>query len=115
MHPPPLSAVYLSAIPPVVISPASLGPVYHNLCLDYNLSRKIHLLRLYLLSIFMTVFSCAIDYYLPTEQGYGFHNIFLGMFLVGVLVSTIETFQKDRKKGYILLGIIFAIQVLSNF
>jgi len=81
----------------------------------YTRNRKIYLLRLYLLSIFMTVFSYAIDYYLPTEQGYGFHNIFLSMFLVGVLISTIETFQKDRKKGYILLCIIFAVQVLFSY
>lgn len=78
----------------------------------YTRNRKIYLLRLYLLSIFMTVFSYAIDYYLPTKGGYGFHNIFLSMFLVGVLISTIETFQKDRKKGIVMLSIIFAVQIL---
>ena len=82
----------------------------------YTRSRKTYLLRLYLLSIFMTVFSYAIDYYLPTDGfGYGNHNIFLSMFLVGVVISTIEAFQKDRKKGGIMLGAIFAVQILYSY
>jgi len=60
----------------------------------------------------MTVFAYSIDHYLPTERGYGFHNIFLSMFLVGLLISTIETFQKDHKKGTLMLVIIFLVQVL---
>lgn len=79
----------------------------------YTKNRKIYLLRLYLGSLFMTAFSYAIDYYLPTDGfGYGNHNIFLSMFFVGVLISTIETFLKDRKKGVLMLGTIFAVQIL---
>ena len=44
-------------------------------------SRKRYLLRLYLMSVFMTVFGCAIDVFLPTEGGYGNHNIFLPLML----------------------------------
>lgn len=77
----------------------------------YTKSRKKYLLRLYLFSIFMTVFGYMIDSYLPTTQGYGNHNIFLSLFLVGVLISTIELIQKDRKKGALLLGTIFIVQV----
>lgn len=40
---------------------------------------------------------------------WGYHNIFLNMFWVGLLISTIETFQKDRKKGGIMLGAIFTV------
>lgn len=79
----------------------------------YTRNRKRYLLRLYLLSVFMTVFIYAIDYYMPTDgMGYGNHNIFLTLFIVGVLISTIETFQKDRRKGFLMLGAIFAVQVL---
>ena len=81
----------------------------------YTRSRKIYLLRLYLLSLFMTAFSYAVDYYLPTENGFGFHNIFLSLFLVGVLISTIEIFQEDRKKGMLLFGVIFAVQILNIY
>lgn len=83
----------------------------------YTRSRKIYLLRLYLGSVFMTVFAYAIDhYYLPTDGfGYGNHNIFLSMFLVGLLISTIEIFQKDRQKGAIILGAIFAAQILFPY
>lgn len=82
----------------------------------YTRSRKIYLLRLYALSVFMTVFCYAVDYYFPTGGfGYGNHNIFLNMFIVGVLISTIETFVNDRKKGFALLGIIFAVQILYSF
>jgi hypothetical protein len=34
------------------------------------------------------------------------------MFIVGVLISVIELFQKDRKKGLIALGLILVVQVL---
>ena len=47
----------------------------------YTRSRGRYLLRLYLMSVFMTVFGCAIDVFLPTEGGYGNHNIFLPLML----------------------------------
>lgn len=82
----------------------------------YTRNRKIYLLRLYLCSLFMTVFSYGIAFYLPTDGfGYGYHNIFLSMFWVGLLISTIELFQKDRKKGWVLLGAIFAMQILFPY
>lgn len=78
----------------------------------YTRNRGRYLLRLYLGSLFMTAFGWLVDAYLPTENGYGNHNIFLPMFLVGVLISAVELFQKDRKKGGLLLGGIFAVQLL---
>lgn len=82
----------------------------------YTKNRKKYLLRLYIGSLFMTAFSYATDYYLPTNGfGYGNHNIFLSMLLVGILISTIETFLKDRKKGAMMLGGIFAVQILYAF
>lgn len=78
----------------------------------YTRNRKIYLIRLYLMSVFMTIFGYTIDYYMPTEYGYGNHNIFAPMFIVCVLITTIETFQTNRKKGTILLGIILAVQML---
>ncbi len=39
-------------------------------------------------------------------------TFFLSMFLVGVLISTIELFIKDRKKGGILIGVIVLVQIL---
>lgn len=78
----------------------------------YTRNRKKYLLRLYLLSVFMTVYGQVIDTWFVTEGGIGFHNIFLSMFLVGVLISTIELYGKDRKKGAVLLGAVFVVQVL---
>lgn len=81
----------------------------------YTRNRKIYLLRLYLASVFMTVFMYAIEYFFPVDGfGYGNHNIFVNMLWVGVLISTIETFQKDRKKGGLMLGGIFAVQILYS-
>lgn len=77
----------------------------------YTKNRKVYLLRLYLMSIFMTFFVYSVDKYFPTAAGYGNHNIFLPMFLVGVIISVIEIYDKDRKKGYLLLGAIFFSQV----
>ena len=78
----------------------------------YTKSRRRYLLRLYLMSVFMTVFGCAIDTAFPTPGGYGNHNIFLPLFLVGVLISIIELFQRDRKKGCIAVGALFSVQLL---
>ena len=61
----------------------------------------------------MTVFGYALDNCLMvTENGYGNHNIFLPMFLTGVIISTIELFLRDRKKGTLLLIAIFLVQFL---
>ena len=82
----------------------------------YTRNRKVFLLRLYCGSLFMTAFAYSIDHFLPTDgYGYGNHNIFMSMFWVGVLISTIELFQKDRKKGGVILGAIFAVQVLYAY
>lgn len=78
----------------------------------YTKNRRRYLLRLYIMSLFMTLFCYTVDYVFPDAGGYGNHNIFLNMFLVGVLISTIEIFQKNRKKGYLLLGAIFTVQLL---
>ncbi len=79
---------------------------------QYTRDRRKYLLRLYLASLFMTAFGCLVDARFPTENGYGNHNIFLPMLLVGVLISAIEQYQKDRKKGGLLLGGIFLVQFL---
>ena len=70
----------------------------------YTRNRKKYLLRLYLMSIFMTGFMYFIKIRFNAVVDYGYHNIFLSMFLVGVLISTIELFIKDRKKGGILIN-----------
>lgn len=78
----------------------------------YTKNRRVYLLRLYLMSVFMTFFGYFMNHSFTPQFGYGFHNIFLSMFLVGVLISTIEIFQKDRKKGFLMLGIILSVQIL---
>lgn len=79
---------------------------------QYTRNRKRYLLRLYLMSLFMTFFSYTVDTVFVSQNGYGNHNIFLSMFLVGVLISTVELYQKDRKKGAVLLGAIAFVQLL---
>jgi len=75
-------------------------------------NRKKYLLRLYLGSLFMTGFILFVDTAFPTDGlRFGYHNIFLSLFLVGILISTIEAFLKDRKKGLILAGGIFILQL----
>ena len=86
--------------------------------IQYGLGISLHkrpekyLLRLYLMSIFMTGFMYFIKIRFNAVVDYGYHNIFLSMFLVGVLISTIELFIKDRKKGGILIGVIVLVQIL---
>lgn len=78
----------------------------------YTRSRKRYLLRLYLMSVFMTFLGLFLDAYIPSEGGYGNHNIFLPLFLTGVLISAAELYRQDRKQGGLLLGAAALVQVL---
>ena len=78
----------------------------------YTKDRRLYLLRLYIMSVFMSFFMYTIDTHFVTANGYGNNNIFVPMLLVGVIISTIETFQRDRHKGSLLLAGIFLVQVL---
>lgn len=81
----------------------------------YTRSRKKFLLRLYLMSVAMTLFRCWIDATFNAEQMYGNHDIFISLFWVGVLISAIELIQTDRNRGIWLLGIIFLSQLAYYF
>ncbi|MCI8809987.1 MAG: conjugal transfer protein TraX [Oscillibacter sp.] len=71
--------------------------------------RRRYLLRLYLMSLFMTALGYGLDTNFPTQGGYGNHNIFVPLFLTGLLISTIELYQRDHRKGMLLLsGIAFS-------
>lgn len=69
-------------------------------------SRKKYLLRLYCMSLVMTaiIYLCGSDY--------GYHNIFLTLFWVGVFISTVELFQKSIPAGCAAIGALAASQVL---
>lgn len=75
-------------------------------------SRRRYLLRLYMMSLFMTALGLVLDAWFPSENGYGNHNIFLPLFLTGLLISVVELFQRDRKWGGLLLGAVALAQVL---
>jgi hypothetical protein len=79
---------------------------------SHTRSRKRYLLRLYFMSLFMTALGLFLDARFPSENGYGNHNIFLPLFLTGFLISTLELYQKDRKRGGLLLGAAALVQVL---
>ena len=74
-------------------------------------SRKRYLLRLYLMSLFMTGLTLFLDARFPTEQGYGYHNIFLPLLLTGLVISAVELCQRDRRRGAALLGAMALVQV----
>lgn len=74
-------------------------------------SRKRYLLRLYLMSLFMTAWGLFLDARFPSEGGYGNHNIFVPLFLTGLLSSAVELFQRDRRRGGLLLGALALVQV----
>lgn len=80
----------------------------------YTKSRKKYLLRLYLMSLFMTALGWTLDQIFPTESGYGNHNIFVPLLLVGVLISTVETLCQDRKRGLWMLCGVVGSQILYS-
>lgn len=77
-------------------------------------SRRRYLLRLYLMSLFMTALALFLDARFPTEYGYGNHNIFVPLFLTGLLISLVELFQRDRRQGARLLVLLALTQVLYS-
>jgi len=78
-------------------------------------SRKRYLFRLYTMSLFMTALGQTLDACFPTENGYGNHNIFVPLFLTGLLISAVELYQRDRRKGALLLGGTAFFQVFYQF
>lgn len=78
-------------------------------------SRRRYLLRLYAMSLFMTALGQTLDTCFPTENGYGNHNIFVPLFLTGLLISAIERYQRDRRQGALLLGGLAFSQVVYQF
>lgn len=82
----------------------------------YTKSRKLFLLRLYLMSLLMGLMMYLIEYHFFPDAviGYGYHNIFQSMLLVGVLISIIETYLQDKKKAsWMLIG--FLVSQLSFY
>lgn len=78
-------------------------------------SRGRYLFRLYAMSLFMTMLGQMLDTRFPTEKGYGNHNIFVPLFLTGLLISAIELYQRDRRRGAVLLGGIAVSQIFYGF
>lgn len=79
--------------------------------LDRTRSRGKYLLRLYGMGVFMAALSLAVDHLLPAEGGYGNHNIFVPMFLVGVIVTALERLSWDPRGGGRILAGLLAVQV----
>lgn len=79
---------------------------------SHTRSRKKYLLRLYLAGVFMALFSLWVDSAFPTETGYGNHNIFVPMLLIGLIVSTLETAREAPRKGLWMAGGLFGLQAL---
>ncbi len=71
--------------------------------------RKKYLLRLYGMSLVMAciMYLCG--------AGYGYHNILITFFWVGVLVSAAELFQKDIRMGCAAYGLIAISHVLFTW
>lgn len=80
----------------------------------YTRNRRKFMLRLYLMSVFMACFGLFLDARFPSEWGYGNHNIFVPMLLTGGIISIIEGFQKDFRKGLKLLGLLALVQLLGR-
>ena len=74
-------------------------------------SRKRYLLRLYLMSLCMTALGLFLNTRFLPEGGYGNHNIVLPLFLTGFLISAVELYQRDWKRGGLLLGAAALVQV----
>lgn len=75
-------------------------------------SRRRYLLRLYLMSLFMTGLTLFLDARFPTDTGFGNHNIFVPLLLTGLVISAIELCQQNPRRGAVLLGALALVQVL---
>ena len=107
---------YFEAAPPWFRSIGRLSYPIFLFCmiwgLTYTKNRKAYLVRLYLASICMSLFCYLISSFIPAPTGLANHNIFISMFIVGVLITTIELCKKDPRKGLLVTEIIFIVQLL---
>lgn len=70
----------------------------------YTRSRKKYLLRLYAMNLVMVsiMYLCGADY--------GYHDIFITLFWVGIFISIVELFQRDIRLGCAAFGAIAVSQ-----
>lgn len=80
----------------------------------YTHDRKKYLLRMYLFGLLMAVMDFGLNNFIPHVTIYVYNNIFVTLFLVGVIVWLIETYQADHKKGLPLLLGFAGIQLVTT-
>lgn len=80
--------------------------------LAHTHSRPRYLLRLYAMSLFMVALGWAADRYLPTEAGFGTHNIFAALALVAYLVCLIDLCQQNPRLGGLMLIALAGLHLL---
>jgi hypothetical protein len=77
----------------------------------YTHDRKKYLIRMYFFGLGMGIIDFICNNFYPNPEVYISNNIFVTLFLIGVIVWMIEYFKNNRKKGglYLLLFVIYQI------
>lgn len=80
----------------------------------YTHDRKKYLLRMYLFGVGMGVIDIICNNIYPDPVAIISNNIFVTLFLVGVIVWLIELRKKDNKKGLKYIGLFSIYQILTT-
>ncbi|WP_343210311.1 TraX family protein [Anaerolentibacter hominis] len=82
--------------------------------LAYTHDKKRYLSRMYFFGVIMAVGNLILNSTVPHPYTYLFNNIFVTLFLVGVVVELIELLKKDWKKGILGWVCFILFQVVST-
>ncbi|MGC6174543.1 TraX family protein [Lacrimispora sp. 38-1] len=80
----------------------------------YTHNRKIYLRRMYGFGVIMGIMDFICNNLFPNPYCIITNNIFVTMFLIGVVIWILEMFQSDKKRGYNYLIYFCLYQILST-
>ncbi|MEG1650482.1 MAG: TraX family protein [Oscillospiraceae bacterium] len=82
--------------------------------LYYTHDRRKYLLRMYLFGLGMAVMDTALNMLFPHPYQLIVNNIFVTLFLIGAVVTIIESIKVNRKKGLLMLAGFIVFQAVST-
>lgn len=80
----------------------------------YTHDRKQYLLRMYLFGLGMGIIDIICNNIYPNPVAFVSNNIFVTLFLVGIIVWLIEFEKTDRKKGILLIVCFSVYQIITT-
>lgn len=82
--------------------------------LHYTHNRKVYLMRMYIFGVLMAIMDVILNNIFLTPYTYVTNNIFVSLFLTGVICTISDIFKKDKKHGSMLLVSFILLQLVGT-